>query len=178
MIIGVGGCSCSGKTTLSKRLKEVLQAEGFDVAIVNQDEYYKSPDLDHWEDPETINMDEFKAKILEENAKAPDATAKCRTRIVIAEGFLVYCLERSFFDVAFFVTAPYDILKARREKRNDWMEWKDPEGYFEKEVYPSYQKYNEHVINSRNGEYVKLDGSEPPDDIAAKAMDVLHAEFL
>lgn len=176
MIIGIGGCSCSGKTTLSKKLKEKLLEEGFDVEVVNQDNYYKSMDLEYWENPDSIKMDEFRDEIIKKNEE-PSKTARLNQKIIIAEGFLVYCLERPFFDLAFFVTAPYEVIKARREKRDDWMEWKDPEGYFEKEVYPAYIRNNAHVINSKNKEYIKVDGTEGPEIMVTKVMKEIYSNL-
>eukprot|EP00766_Chilomastix_caulleryi_P005906 gnl/Chilomastix_caulleri/7648.p2 GENE.gnl/Chilomastix_caulleri/7648~~gnl/Chilomastix_caulleri/7648.p2 ORF type:complete len:52 (-),score=2.28 gnl/Chilomastix_caulleri/7648:379-534(-) len=46
-------------------------------------------------------------KVIMENTKL-SCLEPVKERIVIAEGFLVYCLERNLFDLALFVSAPYE----------------------------------------------------------------------
>ena len=55
MIIGICGGTCSGKTTLSYRLKQLL---GSKISVISIDNYYKSyPDLT-FEERKRINYDE------------------------------------------------------------------------------------------------------------------------
>ncbi|KAG0245677.1 ribosylnicotinamide kinase [Mortierella sp. GBA43] len=70
------------------------------------------------------------------------------TKFVILDGFILYVNEalRRTIDIKFFFTAPYQILKERRESRKgyDTMDgyWVDPPGYFDDIVWPNYLTYN------------------------------------
>ncbi|KAF9560759.1 ribosylnicotinamide kinase [Mortierella alpina] len=71
-----------------------------------------------------------------------------RTKFVILDGFILYVDETlcKALDVKFFLTAPYQILKERRESRKGYATlegyWEDPPGYFDDVVWPNYLVYN------------------------------------
>ncbi|KAG9061414.1 ribosylnicotinamide kinase [Linnemannia hyalina] len=71
------------------------------------------------------------------------------TKFVILDGFILYVDEqlRNTIDVKFFLTAPYQVLKDRRESRKGYATlegyWEDPPGYFDDIVWPNYLIYNE-----------------------------------
>ncbi|KAF9964475.1 ribosylnicotinamide kinase [Mortierella alpina] len=67
-----------------------------------------------------------------------------RTKFVILDGFILYVDEtlRRTLDVKFFLTAPYQILKERRESRKGYATLEDPPGYFDDVVWPNYLVYN------------------------------------
>lgn len=78
--IGIGGPSCSGKTTITRILKRILK----NLVVIYQDDFYK-PDkdipidketqLENWDCPEAIEFDRFLNIILytkKNNGKLPD----------------------------------------------------------------------------------------------------------
>ncbi|KAK3842487.1 MAG: P-loop containing nucleoside triphosphate hydrolase protein [Linnemannia gamsii] len=75
------------------------------------------------------------------------------TKFVILDGFILYVNEelRDTIDVSFFLTAPYQVLKERRESRKGYATlegyWVDPPGYFDDIVWPNYMIYNEPFVN-------------------------------
>ncbi|KAF9363176.1 ribosylnicotinamide kinase [Mortierella sp. NVP85] len=70
------------------------------------------------------------------------------TKFVILDGFILYVNEalRKTIDIKFFLTAPYQILKERRESRKGYATlegyWEDPPGYFDNIVWPNYLIWN------------------------------------
>lgn len=189
ILIGVGGPSCSGKSTLTNHLSILLNAK-----IVHQDLFYK-PDQDiplmdgvmdgvaHWDCPDAIDNDLFlnhllltlqnelvhgvvhavgpnrpktsgdlSPKTLLEIAPLVASIHSLGHTLVLVDGFLIYHSLKvvSLFTVKLFLRASFATLKQRREARQEYMTqggtWRDPEGYFEQVVWPSYLKYNRHVI--------------------------------
>ncbi|KAG9323863.1 hypothetical protein KVV02_003523 [Mortierella alpina] len=71
-----------------------------------------------------------------------------RTKFVILDGFILYVDETlcKALDIKFFLTAPYQTLKERRESRKGYATlegyWEDPPGYFDDVVWPNYLVYN------------------------------------
>ncbi|KAF9925453.1 ribosylnicotinamide kinase [Linnemannia zychae] len=84
-----------------------------------------------------------------ESLDSQDAT---ETKIVILDGFILYVDEelRKMIDVKFYLTAPYETLKERRESRKGYATlegyWVDPPGYFDNVVWPNYLKFNEPFV--------------------------------
>ncbi|KAI9297735.1 P-loop containing nucleoside triphosphate hydrolase protein [Neoconidiobolus thromboides FSU 785] len=70
LVIGISGCSCSGKTSIGKLLNSLLN----NSVVIHQDEYYKldqyipkdsETGYDNWDIPEAIEMDQFYNEIVE-----------------------------------------------------------------------------------------------------------------
>lgn len=127
MIIGIGGVSNAGKTTLAKKLKESLPA--LKVSILCQDDFPVSRDEipkvnDHldWETPESIDMNRYLDKVLKE-AKNND--------LIIAEGIFAFYDERivKHYDKKIFLTISKETFWNRKSKDFRW--GKEPEWYME-----------------------------------------------
>jgi len=72
MIIGIGGVSRAGKSTLSELLQKRFEQIGKSTAIIEQDKYInkvedipKIRDKTDWESPLSINFAKFKKAILD-----------------------------------------------------------------------------------------------------------------
>ncbi|KAF9960214.1 ribosylnicotinamide kinase [Mortierella alpina] len=80
-----------------------------------------------------------------------------RTKFVILDGFILYVDETlcRTLDIKFFLTAPYQILKERRESRKGYATlegyWEDPPGYFDDVVWPNYLVYNAPFVKLMEG---------------------------
>ncbi|KAG0262784.1 Nuclear actin-protein involved in chromatin remodeling [Mortierella polycephala] len=91
------------------------------------------------------DLDRMRDMILGSSNRHLDIT---RTKFVILDGFILYvnALLRETIDIKFFVTAPYQVLKERRESRKGYATlegyWEDPPGYFDDVVWPNYLIYN------------------------------------
>lgn len=84
-------------------------------------------------------------------------------RVVMVEGFLLFgksLREKAceIFDVNILLRATYDTAKKRREKRNGYVTlegfWKDPEGYFERVVWPGFVREHGWLFEGGNVEGV------------------------
>ena len=144
-VIGIGGGTNSGKTTLCKTIAEDFPG----CFIFNQDKYFKTIEeaklsfLDcdiNWEKCEALNMDDLvkdvKGKINEK-----------RYRIIIVEGHLVlnYPPLVELFDVTVFITLNYDLAFKRRLTRT--YDPPDSPEYFENVVWPGYLSILNEVSN-------------------------------
>ncbi|KAG0052934.1 ribosylnicotinamide kinase [Gryganskiella cystojenkinii] len=89
--------------------------------------------------PQAI-LDQLRDRVLETIPEEERWT----TKFVILDGFILYVNEelRDAIDIKFFLTAPYQVLKERRESRKGYATlegyWVDPPGYFDDIVWPNY----------------------------------------
>ncbi|KAF9155174.1 ribosylnicotinamide kinase [Linnemannia schmuckeri] len=96
-------------------------------------------------------LDSLRDHIMAEvvRGQGQDERERAATKFVILDGFMLYGDEqlRNTIDVRFYLTAPYQVLKERRESRKGYATlegyWVDPPGYFENMVWPNYLIYNE-----------------------------------
>ena len=127
MVIGIGGVSNAGKTTLATRLKK--QLEPLKVKVLCQDDFAKPvaeiPRIrDHvdWETPESIDMVKYCKYILE---------AERTHEIVIAEGLFAFCDNHfnKHYNKRIFLTINKKVFWERKLKDFRW--GKEPEWYME-----------------------------------------------
>ncbi len=153
MIIAIGGVSRSGKTKLTKLLKELLGDRK--VATICQDDYaYPISDipmvkeLTDWECPESINFSAFKKALLD---------AMNNNDHVIIEGFLVFSDVDllQYYDRSIFTQINKEAFLDRRSRDSRWEV--EPQWYMEY-VWNSYLKYGQ---LPQGHEALTLDGSHP-----------------
>lgn len=121
-VIGITGGTCSGKTTLSQRLKDKLIANGYKVKDLHMDGYYKNPTptviapFTGVEYQEHNHPDSFK---IQEFYDAVDEAIKGDEDILIIEGLLILHLDyiREKLDLKLFVDLRSDERLVRRIKR-------------------------------------------------------------
>ncbi|PRP88499.1 nicotinamide riboside kinase [Planoprotostelium fungivorum] len=151
-------------------------------------------------------LDETRALLIKEGWNAS-------TILIIVEGFLLFgsldsdpyvssslqstsspTRERllSLFDEMIFLTAPYSILKARRESRSGYIIegggwWKDPPGYFDEYVWPAYSNLHSYLFvdgdvsgimkeSSQTSELRRLhqiSGEASPDQVSSQVLALL-----
>lgn len=135
LIIGVAGCSGSGKTTISEGLKKHF---GSNCVVISADSYYhgknKIPN-GNFDDPAAIEFDlliaHIKALKQDETIEVPVYDFKTHSRtdefvkvsphdVIIVEGILVLHIEKlcELFDKAVFVDTDIDVCKDRRIERD------------------------------------------------------------
>lgn len=112
MIIGIGGASRSGKSTLSQIISSLLPQH--QIANISIDDYLqpdnKLPKIkDHidWEIPSAYDLDKFKNDIL---------LCSKKKQFVIAEGFLIFhepTIDK-LFDLKFFITISEPVFMKRK----------------------------------------------------------------
>lgn len=140
MVIGIAGGTGSGKTTLTKRLKDTF---GEDVSVVYHDNYYKAHSGMTYEERAALNYDhpnafdtdlmveDLKKLIAGETIRCPvydygihnraEETVEVRpTKVVIVEGILIFENRalRELMDIKIFVDTDADVRILRRILRD------------------------------------------------------------
>ena len=140
MIIGIAGGTGSGKTTLTRRLKETF---GDDVSVVYHDNYYKAhPNMTYaeraalnYDHPDAFETDRMVSDLQALRAgrviRCPvydytihdrsDQTVEVRpTKVVIVEGILIFENKplRDLMDINIFVDTDADVRILRRILRD------------------------------------------------------------
>ena len=140
MVIGIAGGTGSGKTTLTKRLKDTF---GNDVSVVYHDNYYKAHPNMTYEERAALNYDHpdaFDTELMVEDLRQlcegktihcpvydytihnrSDQTVEVRpTKVVIVEGILIFADKalRDLMDIKIFVDTDADVRILRRILRD------------------------------------------------------------
>ncbi|XP_066588623.1 nicotinamide riboside kinase 1-like [Prorops nasuta] len=152
LIIGISGVTCSGKTTLVKRLQESL-----DCIVISQDNYFlpandprhtKVPELNHlnWDILSSLDMKKMYEEVLNiiEPKDIPnDAMNKdiIKKKTLILEGFSIFGDKSTanLCNLKYFLTLSKEECWTRRKCRV--YDPPDVPGYFEKIVWPEYLKH-------------------------------------
>jgi nicotinamide/nicotinate riboside kinase len=117
-IIGIGGASRSGKSSLAKKLKDHFASKR--VWILDQDDFVKPDDqlpkiqdrID-WEHPESIDLPSLLSEI---------AIASKNNDIVIIEGLLAFYFDElnARYDYSIFVQISKETFIFRRQQETRW----------------------------------------------------------
>ena len=149
MIIGVGGVSRSGKTSLAFLIKKILEEHGETAIVLSQDDFVfdenQIPKIRHrtdWECPESIDFQRYKKEIIEK---------KGQFQHVITEGLLNFWNDEldALFDRRLFCCIKKDIFLNRRLQEKRW--GLEPKWFIE-HVWKSYLKYGQTILfEPKNG---------------------------
>nr|XP_040051744.1 gamma-glutamyl hydrolase isoform X3 [Gasterosteus aculeatus aculeatus] len=183
VVVGVGGTTNGGKSTLSKSLH--LQIPN--SCLIAQDSYFKeecvvpvdSNGFKQYDKLDALHMD---AMMDEVNSWRRDPEACLRRRglnpahatpsadeavhVLIVEGFLIFNHRplNEIFCKRYFMEIPYDVCKRRRSSRVYTPP--DPPGYFDGHVWPMYLK-NRQEMESMESDILFLDGLKPKEELLA-----------
>jgi uridine kinase len=140
IVIGIGGISRSGKTSMTNKLKEVLNP----IDIFGIDDYGIGPIrkfdenindyIDDWESPEVVNLDKYylDLKNLKENTLVKDNEIK----YILVEGYLLYNREdiTNLIDLKFNYFIDKEIARERRKNTKFY----NSDYYFDEYIWNQY----------------------------------------
>ena len=117
MVLGIAGGTGSGKTTLTKRLKERF---GDQISVISHDNYYKRQDELTYEQRCLTNYDHpnaFETELMVEHIKALKAG---ETVLILVEGILIFASPElcDLMDIKVFVDTDADVRILRRIVRD------------------------------------------------------------
>lgn len=140
--ISISGESGSGKTTLSMAFKEILEAKGFHIQVLHQDDYFKLPPITNHEarlkDFTQIGPQEVRLNLLDEHIKKIKTQQNANltipymdwikdteeSREIKIEGVNIVLIDGTYSlllqntDYRVFVNTTYKQTKRNRIKRN------------------------------------------------------------
>lgn len=136
-IIGICGPSCSGKTTVCKKINDKVTSTGIqNISIISQDSYYMGgSEKTNYDLPQAIDFPLLISHVKKikngSNIECPTYDFKTHKRetgtklieptpIVIVEGILIFFVEelRELFDLKIYVDAIKELRFQRRMKRD------------------------------------------------------------
>ena len=157
MIIGIGGVSRSGKTSLAFLIKRIAEKRGETVIVISQDDFVfdenRIPKIRHrtdWECPESIDFQRYKKEIVDK---------KEVYQHVITEGLLNFwdAETGALFDRRLFVLIKKDIFMNRRLEEKRW--GFEPKWFIE-HVWTSYLKYGQTILAQPKTGVLLLSGND------------------
>uniref|UniRef100_A0A8C6U2R6 Muscle-specific beta 1 integrin binding protein n=1 Tax=Neogobius melanostomus TaxID=47308 RepID=A0A8C6U2R6_9GOBI len=195
-IIGIGGVTNGGKTTLTNKLIKTLP----NCCVVHQDDFLKKPDqievgddgYKQWDVITALDMEAMTNTVkgwMENPVKfarshgiplAPLSEVtdpENQTHILIVEGFLLYNFAPllDVFSKSYYITIPYEECKRRRSTRQYAVP--DPPGQFDGHVWPMYLKHRTEMENC-SLEIKYLDGLKTKEEIYNQVYEDIQNNLL
>ncbi|CAF1390719.1 unnamed protein product [Adineta steineri] len=154
IIVGLGGVTNGGKTTMCKSLEHLLSStkSNFRVKSMHLDNYFRPND-----DPHHIHLDEFNhhdwdcLEAIDTEKFVHDIELnRYQCDLLLIEGFLIFNISnaKELYDLIYYFDLPYEECHRRRSSRN--YDPPDPKNYFEKHVWQVHLKTKQEVLEYFN----------------------------
>lgn len=144
MIIGIGGVSRAGKSTLSELLKKALIEDGYSINIIHQDQYPNDESLLSaindkldWEQPGSLNWVSMDEAIIDSNKEYD---------ITIVEGLFCHWDSERLYDFSVFIEISKQTFVRRKAEDLRWGKEVEPAWYIE-HIWQSYLKYGRPLLS-------------------------------
>lgn len=156
MIIGIGGCSRSGKTTLAEKLVWHFRAQNKTAIALHQDDFVKAlhaipliRDRTDWETPHFIDFDLLKKSIV---------FFKQDFDVLVMEGILAFADDdlNALYDCCFFTHISEETFRSRKAADKRW--GKEPAWYINY-IWESFLKYGQPAAELKK--LMVIDGEKP-----------------
>lgn len=171
LVVGLGGITNGGKTTMCKSLEELFASDRYHLRVrtLHLDDYFHPDD-----DPRHVHLPKFNhhdwdcLEALDTDRFLDDLQSlRSKCDLLLVEGFLIFNVPPSSkhsyrFNLAYYFDLPYDECLRRRAGRN--YDPPDPEGYFEEHVWQAYVK-------------AKADAFERNKDVGLELIDTTKIDF-
>lgn len=155
IVIGISGATCSGKTTLARKLHQDLK----NSILIEQDTYFLPVDdprhvwvkeLNHINFDILSSLDMKKMYLDIQQILNTKSVSKIEKNILIVEGFLIFDHKQisELCNLKYFLTLEKDECYKRRELRV--YDPPDGPGYFDKVVWPEYVKHKETIMKNND----------------------------
>lgn len=147
MVIGIGGSSNSGKSSLANELAVYYKTFGFKVAVLCQDDFVYRRDYlttinDHinWELPSTIEINEYIYAVK---------VAKDANDIVLCEGLFAFWFNElnKLYDKTIFLKIDKQTFIQRKKIDLRW--GKEPDWYIN-HIWENHLRYDKHELLKEN----------------------------
>jgi nicotinamide/nicotinate riboside kinase len=184
-VIGISGPTCSGKTSIAKRLHQNIE----NSILISQDTYFLPEDnpkhlliseLNHfnWEILSSLNMEQMYSdiiKIIKPTSDTETSDSNEKLNFLIIEGFLIYSYSpvADLCNLKYFIDTNKEICSNRRKSRV--YNPADVPGYFDKIVWPEYLKHKSEIIANVNLQKIIkfLDGNKSLNEL----YDIINKEI-
>ncbi|XP_056275812.1 nicotinamide riboside kinase 1 [Pseudoliparis swirei] len=193
IVVGVGGMTNGGKSTLSKSLHQQIP----NSCLIAQDSYFKddsvvpvdSNGFKQYDMLDALHMDRMMSEVdswrrdpetfLRRRGLNPERTTPPEDEevyVLIVEGFLIFNHRplNELFHKRYSMEIPYDVCKTRRSSRVYTPP--DAPGYFDGHVWPMYLKHRQEMESSLSG-MLFLDGLKPKEELLAEVYEDVCKEI-
>jgi uridine kinase len=150
-VVGISGCSCSGKSTIARMLRDHITSTRQErVKIICMDNYYHPPEnIPMNQDHNVPDWDTVKAFDVEKVLQDINTIFNENDlSLLIIEGILLFDFGEHFssiLHVKVFLDIDMETLIKRRSQRIYPDEYKDPPNYIQNIVYSSHLKSKENL---------------------------------
>lgn len=143
MVIGIGGVSRSGKSTLARQMARQFEAAGAAVLVLDQDDYTlpeaalpRVKGRADWDQPASMDFVRLRERIV--------SAGSCYD-VILVEGILVFYdgVLNGLFDKRIFIDMDKRLFMERRRAETRW--GKEPEWYLE-HVWKAHLRYGRSIL--------------------------------